>query len=492
MFFMALAGAASVFSFAPYGWWPIQIITLALLFYQVGVDTSVRRASWLGWAFVWGWSVAGMHWLWIAMHDFGHMAAPVAAIAVVILGCYMGIYGAVATGVAAWLRRRWALPVPAFLLLVLPFMWALSEWLRGTVFTGFPWVSSGYAHNDALLAGFAPLIGVYGIGAMAALAAAALVIVVTQRQRTLGAAIFATVFALGFGLKQIEWTQEHGKPLSVRLLQGNVAQDQKFDMNFVGSALNLYRDMIMAAPADLIATPETAIVLFPQELPPDYLPGLNDFAKRSGSHLMYGIPFVDGPGKYSNSVGGVSPDGRAYRYDKHHLVPFGEFIPTGFRWFTDMMRIPLGDFTRGGAVQPAFAVKDQLVLPNVCYEDAFGEEIAQQLRGSEKPATILLNVSNLAWYGQSSAIPQHLQISQMRSIEVGRPMLRSTNNGATAIIDHRGRVLQELPFYTRGTLAGSVQGMTGTTPFTVLGNWGLMILGALALATAWRASQERR
>jgi apolipoprotein N-acyltransferase len=488
--FMALAGAASVLSFAPFGWWPLQLLTLALLFYQAGVDASVKRAAWLGWAFGFGWSVAGMYWLWISMHDYGHMPGAIAAAAVLLLGACMGIYGAFATGVAAWLRRRWKLPVKSYLLLAAPSTWALSEWLRGTVFTGFPWVASGYAHNDSPLAGFAPLLGVYGIGALAALAAAAITIALTQRSKVLGAGILAALFALGAGLRWIDWTEEHGKPLSVRLLQGNVSQDRKFDTVFIGGALNLYHDMITAAPADLIATPETAIVLFPQQLPPDYLPSLAEFSRRSGSHLLYGIPFFGGEGIYTNSVGGIAPDGRAYRYDKHHLVPFGEFIPYGFRWFTDMMRIPLGDQTRGGAVQAPFAVKDQLVLPNVCYEDAFGEEIAAQLRGAPQPATILLNVSNLAWFGQSTAIPQHLQISQMRSLETGRPMLRATNNGATAIIDHKGRVAKALPYYSAGALAGTVQGTTGMTPFTMLGNWGLMILGALALLAARRTAAK--
>ena len=490
MLFMALAGAASVFSFAPYGWWPLQLLVLALLFYQVGVDTSVKRAAWLGWAFGMGWAVAGMHWLWIAMHDFGHMPGVLAAVAVFLLGAYMGIYGAFATGVAAWLRRRWSLPVKSFLLLVLPVTWAVSEWLRGTVFTGFPWVASGYAYNDSLLAGYAPVIGVYGIGAIAALAASCLVIIATQRQRLLGAGVLAGLVVLGLGLKQIEWTAEHGKPLSVRLLQGDVPQDQKFDTAFIGSTLNLYRDMITAAPADLVATPETAVVLFPQQLPPDYLEGIRDFSRKTGSHVIYGIPFLDSPTEYSNSVGAVAPDGRGYRYDKHHLVPFGEFIPLGFRWFTDMMHIPLGDQTPGPAVQAPFAVKDQMVLPNICYEDAFGEEIAQQLRSAARPATILLNVSNLAWYGKSSAIPQHLQISQMRAIETGRPMLRSTNNGATAIIDHKGRVVQQLPFYTRGTLTGTVQGTGGMTPFTLVGNWALFFLGVAALFAARRTAAQ--
>jgi apolipoprotein N-acyltransferase len=173
-------------------------------------------------------------------------------------------------------------------------------------------------------------------------------------------------------------------------------------------------------------------------------------------------------------------------------VPFGEFIPTGFRWFTDMMQIPLGDFTRGGAVQAPFAVKDQFVQPNVCYEDVFGEEIAKQLRDAAHPATLLLNVSNLAWYGQSVAIPQHLQISRMRSLETGRPMLRATNNGATAVIDGKGRVQQVIPFYQQGVLSASVQGMAGTTPYILFGNLLFLALSALALAGAWLSGRKYR
>jgi apolipoprotein N-acyltransferase len=167
-------------------------------------------------------------------------------------------------------------------------------------------------------------------------------------------------------------------------------------------------------------------------------------------------------------------DAQAYRYDKHHLVPFGEFIPPGARWFVDLMTIPLGDFGRGDLVQPAFRVKDQWVLPNVCYEDLFGEEIAAQLsaaadRNAPVPS-LLLNVSNIAWFGDTIALPQHVQISQMRSLETGRPMLRATNTGMTAVIDERGRISAQLPSYTRGSLAVTVQGTRGATPYTRLGN----------------------
>jgi apolipoprotein N-acyltransferase len=207
---------------------------------------------------------------------------------------------------------------------------------------------------------------------------------------------------------------------------------------------------------------------------------------------MVGIPLADSATNYANSVAGIGPQGQSYRYDKNHLVPFGEFIPTGFRWFVDLMHIPLGDFTRGGALQAPFAVKDQLVLPNVCYEDAFGEEIAAQLRNAARPATLLLNVSNLAWYGESVAIPQHLQISRMRSLETGRPMLRSTNNGATALIDAKGNTVEVLPAYRQGTLSASVQGMAGSTPYIRFGNGLFLALSALTLAAAWFTGRRYR
>ncbi|VXC54554.1 apolipoprotein N-acyltransferase [Massilia sp. 9I] len=486
---MALAGSTSLLSFEPFGWWPVQFLALAWFFYQVGMGTSSRRGAWLGWAFGFGWSVAGMHWLYIAITRFGGLPAILGAIAIAVLGLYMGLFGAFAGGVSSWLRRKWSLPVSSFVLLVLPVAWGVSEWMRGWVFTGFPWASAGYAHNVSPLAGYAPLVGVYGLGVLAAVCAGCLVML-TQRARWPAIGLFAALMAAGFGLKQVAWTHEVGQPLSVRLLQGDVAQDQKFDMAYLTDIVTRYHGMITAAPADLIATPETAIPVTPQQLAPDYLRGLQSFAKQTGSHLMLGIPMMDSPTNYGNSVIAFGPGSAPYRYDKHHLVPFGEFIPPGFRWFTDLMHIPLGDQTRGAALQAPFPIKDQLVLPNICYEDAFGEEIAAQLRNAPRPATLLLNVSNLAWYGESVAIPQHLQISQMRAIETGRPMLRSTNNGATAVIDGRGKVVARLPFYQRGVLAATVRGTEGLTPYVRAGNLAFLLLGALMLLGAWLAGRR--
>lgn len=483
MLFAALAGAASVFSFAPFGWWPVEIFALAFLFYQVGMDTNVRRSSLLGWAFGFGWSVAGMHWLYITMNRFGNIPGPLAVAAVCLLGVYMGLFAGFATGVSTWLRRRFTMPVTSFLFLVLPFAWGVSEWMRGWVMTGFPWVVSGYAQTNSPLVGYAPVIGVYGTGVIVALCGSCIAML-TQKKRKLGAGVLAASMALGFGLSTIEWTHAEGKPISVRLVQGNIAQKDKFDPEHTLRALELYQKLLTAAPADLIALPETAITLLPVHLPPDYLASYQHYAKNSGSHVLFGIPLSDGPGIYTNSVAGFAPSGETYRFDKHHLVPFGEFVPLGFRWFTTMMRIPLGETKRGATVQAPFPVKDQLVLPNVCYEDVFGEEIALQLRSMPKAATMLLNVSNLAWFGESVAIPQHLQISQMRAIETGRPMLRATNSGATVVIDGRGKVAAALPLYAEGTLAAQVQGMGGMTPFILFGNYTMLVLGALALLLA--------
>ncbi|TFW11661.1 apolipoprotein N-acyltransferase [Duganella callida] len=484
-----IAGALCVFAFAPFGWWPLEILGLAVLFYQVLRSPGHKAAAAAGWAFGAGWTIAGVHWLYVSMHTYGAMPAPLAALAVVLLGAAMGIYGGIAMGLAFRLRQRWALSLPASNLLLLPAMWALFEWIRGWLFTGFPWLSSGYAHNHSPLSGYAPVIGMYGLGWLAAVMAGALLLLLHRSRLRAGGLIIAICVA-GVGLSFLQWTYPEGKPISVRLLQGNIPQDEKFNGAKVLSTMKQYQDAITAAPADLIATPETAIIMLPQQLPPDYLSGIAQFLNKTGSNLILGIFTADSQTAYFNSVIGIpSKLGSSYyRYNKHHLVPYGEFIPYGFRWFVNLMSIPLGDMTSGQEIQPAFAIKDQRVLPNICYEDLFGEEIAGQLNHpaqGQKPATLLLNTSNLAWFGDTIAIPQHLQISQMRSLETGRPMLRATNTGATAIINGEGKVVQQLPANTLGTLAASVQGTAGSTPYILWGNKLFLALLALALGGAW-------
>ncbi len=499
-FATALAtGGSTVFAYAPFGWWPLQIAALALLF-RLAQDAAAPRAAFsLGWAFGAASVGAGTHWLYVSMHDYGGMPAPMAALAVLLLAAALGLlYGG-----ALWAAKRLCVRTrPALTpLLLMPACWMLADWLRGWIFTGFPWLATGYAHTASPLAGFAPLVGVYGVGWLAAALGGCIAMALRpqgQRRSLIAALVLLVALpSTGIALSGLHWTTPLGQPVTVRLLQGNVPQDLKFDVAQLRASLQLYRQMVTEKPADLIATPETALPMLASNLPAGYLDGLAKFGRDSGSQLLIGLPWSSAPGIYLNSVLGIG-DGNptAYRYDKHHLVPFGEFIPTGFRWFVDMMQIPLGDFGRGDLQQPAFRVKDQWVLPNVCYEDLFGEEIAAQLAAAADRgvpvASLLLNVSNIAWFGDTIALPQHLQISQMRALETGRPMLRSTNTGMTAVIDERGQVTAALKPFTRGTLQARVQGTQGLTPYVRLGNGVPAGLAVLVLLGFWLRSRRRR
>jgi apolipoprotein N-acyltransferase len=488
------AGALNVFSFAPFHFWPIQIATLAFFFWLTSAQTSIKRSALIGWAFSFAWLCTGVHWLYISMHRYGGLPSWMAGLGVALLAAALALFVALTMGLGTWFRQKRGVSKTVLMLAVLPFCWMLAEWLRGWVLTGFPWISSGYAHTAGILAGFAPIIGVYGIGWLIALIAGCMILLPEKKPAAL-LAIF--VLAAGWALKTVDWTKPIGQPITVRLLQGNIPQEMKFAPDQIHNTLTLYHDLIRLSPADLIASPETALPLLSSQLPPDYLPHIAGFAKETGSHITLGLAISDNPRQYANSLIGLSPDENTkfYRYDKHHLVPFGEFIPAGARWFVEMMRIPLGDFTRGSLLQQPFKVKEQWVLPNICYEDLFGEEIANQLAAAyfsgAPQATILLNISNIAWFGDSIALPQHLQISQMRSLETGRPMLRSTNTGATAIINPNGSVASQLPPFTRDTLAGKVQGYTGWTPYMLFGNTPVVGIALISLIVVWLASRRR-
>ncbi|HXA46320.1 MAG TPA: apolipoprotein N-acyltransferase, partial [Burkholderiaceae bacterium] len=452
-----LAGLCSVFAFAPFGLWPLQFFTQALLFYIASRTSTrtmpLRRTLLLGWTYGFGCFVFGVYWPYVSMHNYGDMSPPLAALAVVLFSLLLGVFSGLAMVGANWLRRRWQAGNGVSFLVIFPASWMLSEWLRDWIFTGFPWLANGYAHTNGPLAGFAPVAGVFGVSWVAAIIAGSIALA-PEHRRALALAML--LLATGWGLKSIDWTHPSGQAISVRLLQGNVPQEEKFQSNHLDEALAMYDTMLRAKPADLIATPESAIAVLPQQLPPDYIPRLVAFAKQTNSHLALGMFMSDWPGVYTNSVVDLSPHLTAatlYKYDKHHLVPFGEFVPYGFHWFVAMLQIPLGDMSSGAPIQAPFAVKDQWILPNICYEDVFGEEIAAEIADAyfaHKPqATILLNVSNMAWFGQWLAVPQHLQTSQMRALETGRTALRATNTGATALIDPHGVVSAQLAPYTR-------------------------------------------
>jgi apolipoprotein N-acyltransferase len=472
------------------GVWLLPLATVAWLAWRV-----TRATPWgagvLGVLYGSAWVGAGAWWLFVSMHRYGGVAAPLAALAVALLALALSTYlGLAMASVARTARGRAVTDVPLF-----AGAWLLAELARGVWFTGFPWVASGYAQVDAPLAALAPWVGVYGVGAVgAALAAAA-----ARGARGVMSGAVALVALAVAGAPS--FTTSAGR-LTVALLQTDVAQERKFDPEALPRTLVDLADDLRAAPdAALVVAPETAIPLLPEqldELAPGYEDALRAHFARPGRAALVGVPLGDPVHGYTNSVVGWS-DGAVYRYDKHHLVPFGEFVPTGFRWFTEAMQIPLGDFARGPVAQPSFTLGAQRAAPNVCYEDLFGEELARRFADADRAPTLLVNVSNIAWFGDTAALPQHLAISRLRSLELQRPMLRATNTGVTAVVDHRGHVVARLPAFQRGVLRAEVEGRTGRTPFArwagAAGLWPLWLAGLAlmlpAVASGWTDARRR-
>jgi apolipoprotein N-acyltransferase len=473
-------------------WWLSLLCTagLAALVWRA----APRRAMLLGWLFGSAWLGAGVWWLFISLHRYGGLPAWLAALAVALLCMALSLYLGLALALfARWRGGRVAIDVALFAAL-----WLLAELARTVIFTGFPWLASGYAQIDGPLAIWAPWIGVSGIGVLS-VALAALLAAAWHARSQPGRALAALAGVLVVpAASALLGTREFSAPngeLSVSLLQGNVPQEQKFSMQHVPQTLAWVAHALQTAQGELVVAPETAVPLLPEqlaELVPDYWPALRADIEGSGRTVLIGVPLGDYASGYTNSVVGLSAASRGaqpYRYDKVHLVPFGEFIPTGFRWFTELMNIPLGDFARGPLNAPSFLVGGQRVAPNICYEDLFGAELAQRFIDPARAPTIFANVSNIGWFGDTIAVDQHLNISRMRTLEFQRPMLRATNTGATAIVDHRGQVQVRLPPFTQGVLEGKVQGRDGLTPFAWwsarFGLWPWLLLAGLVIGLSF-------
>ena len=509
----------------------LQVAAMAVLVNVLMRTTHWRSAAALGWVFGCAWLAGTFWWLYVSMHTHGGLAAPLAVAAVLALAGVLALY----TALFSMLFRLLALDFIGFVAtffnsLVFAACWTLAELARGVLFTGFPWGAAGYAHVDTL-AWAAPWVGVYGMGALAAFLAALLDgglrwALGTPRlgwsgrsgRSCVGWLVAATVpalLALGPWL-HTRWpaaTQAHGE-LPLLLLQGNIAQGDKFEVETgVPQALAWYGQRMGAGvgaspganlgvlPGALVVAPETAFPLLPQQLDTDYWLSLLGGLSTQSHAVMLGLPLGNHTQGFSNAVWGITPrqawhaqarlakgesaerldkqesgtqNTPVYRYEKHHLVPFGEFIPPLFRWFVDLMAIPLGDFNRGNLGQATFEWGGQRIAPNICYEDLFGEELARGFLHAGSAPTVLVNMSNLAWFGNTVALDQHLHISRTRALELGRPMVRATNTGATVVINHLGEVTHALPRLTQGALSATVQGRSGLTPFAWWASrWGL-------------------
>ena len=480
----AIAGAACVLGFAPFYWWPVPIFALAALFAAIERASTPRRAALAGYTFGLGYFLAGVSWVYVSLHDFGSMPAVLAGLATFLFCAFLALF----PGLAAWLARRLAARNPASILLMSAATFTACEWVRGSIFTGFPWITIGMSQVPASpLAGFAPVVGGYGVTLMAAITASLLAAAArrfesrTARARVLAAA--AVVLAIGGGLRFMSWSEPAGPAVRVALLQGNVPQELKWRDEVRTRTLDAYRRMIFEAQARVVVLPETALPAFFDQLPADYLAGIREHAAANGKEILMGIverEFRAGEYDYYNTLLRLTGSRQAYR--KRHLVPFGEYIPPGFRFILAVLKIPLTDFGSGGKGQPPIEAGGTSFAVAICYEDIFGEELIDQL----PRAQALVNVSNDAWFGKSLAAQQHLHASQLRAVETSRWMVRATNTGASAAINERGYVTASLEPFTTATLTTDIVPRKGQTPFVLFGNLLALLAAAAVGGVAWR------
>ena len=476
-----LAGAATVLAFAPVGFYPLALASFAVLVH-LWMRAAPRACFWSGFAFGLGLFGGGVSWVYVSLSQFGGMPAPLAGLATFLFCAFIALFPAA----AGWLQARVPAADGARACLVIPAAWTLFEWLRGWILTGFPWLAAGYAATGWPPQGYAPLLGAYGLSFITLGAAGMLWGLVTKKKIRFLVLLVAVV-GVGQALRAVDWTAPAGDPVRAALLQGNIEQEMKFRPERYARILETYARLADETSARLIILPETAVPRFYDGVEPEYLARLDAAAKRNGGDLLLGVPYREAQDRYYNSVVTLGTAPRQV-YHKVHLVPFGEFVPPGFGWVLHVLQIPLSDFSRGSLAQAPLAVAGQRVAVNICYEDAFGDEIARSL----PEATLLVNASNVAWFGDSLAPSQHLQIARLRAIETGRMHLSATNSGVTAAIDRDGRVLAQLPQFAAGRLEIAAQGYAGATPYVRLRDWPTLVGALLALAIASLIAAAKR
>ena len=474
------AGAACSLAFAPAELFPLAVVCPMVLF-LLWEGAAPRRAAFLGLAYGAGLYFSGTYWIYTAVHVFGKapswLALFLMAGLVAIMSAYYALVGwALARFVPQPSLRRWIVALPA--------AWVLMEWLRGWVLSGFPWLEVGYAHSDSPLAGFAPVGGVHlvTLASMVTAGAAVAAIRGTARDRATALVVAALVWTAGAALQGRAWTSPAGEEIPVAIVQGAVPQDLKWQDAHRDATLELYRRMTRSALGTrLIVWPEAALPALAHEVGP-YLAQLWEEAERSGSDLMLGLLRYDADNKrYYNGLLALS-GGEADWYYKRRLVPFGEFfpVPSFVRSWMRLMSLTYVDMTPGADDQPAVDAAGQKVGVTICYEDAYGSEQLGVLR----EATLLVNVTNNAWFGDSTAPHQQLQMARFRALEAGRYLVRATSNGITAIIAPDGSVVKRAAQFVPEVLQGSVRPFSGLTPYAKTGNWPVLVACALLLGAA--------
>jgi apolipoprotein N-acyltransferase len=480
-----VAGAALTLAFAPLAIWPLAALCPAVLMW-LWQEATPRESAWLGLTFNAGTFGVGTYWLLISLPVGG---APLW----LALFLWLGLTGIMALYHAAlgYVSARW-LPGSGAVrwLVALPAAWLLVEWWRGWFLSGFSWLSLGYSQTDSPLAGLAPIAGVYGVSAVLLVSAGALTALAhgTTRVRLVAVVVLAISWGVAGALQEENWTRPSGAPVSVAIVQGAIPQDEKWQESNRDTTLNLYQSLTQQAFGNaLIVWPESAPADTANDLVP-YLTRLYREAQAHGSALVIGVLRAKGglsdadPVRYYNSV--LALDTAASWYDKHHLVPFAEFfpVPQFVRSWMRLMSLPYSDFTPGAEYQPPLPAAHLKLGTTVCYEDAYGSTMLEALRRGDADA--LVNVTNDAWFGHSSARHQHFQIARMRALEEGRYLIRAANDGISAIIGPYGEVIARAPEFRPVVLVSKVTPLTGLTPYARVGNWPVLSLSAIALAWA--------
>lgn len=474
-----VAGLAIPLAFAPYHYAWLIFPALALLLYS-WLGTSPGRAFRRGYLFGLGQFGFGVYWLHISINLFGGVNLVLALTATYLLVAFLALYPAV-TG---WLLSRYCRSRPLLALAVAaPALWTLSEWLRSWILTGFPWLNLGYSQIETPLAGYAPLLGVYGVTWFSILVAGlltSLLIMTSQRQRLVAVLIIVAVFIAGYAGSHYQWVQSTGNPKRVALVQGAVPQEIKWKPQQLRETMHLYYALTRPfwKNSDLVIWPETAIPAFAHQLG-DYLDLLREHAVELDSSLVTGLATRDETdGRYYNSLLVIGNEEDIYH--KRHLVPFGEYLPLKplLGPLLHFMQVPMSNFSPGNADKPLLKIGTMQAAASICYEDVFGEEVIEALPEAE----FLLNVSNDAWFGDSIAPHQHLQMARFRSLETGRYMLRATNTGITAVINHKGRVIARSPQFASDVLITEMRLYSGSTPYVMAGNMIIIWFCLLCLA----------
>ena len=480
-----LAGAVFPLGFAPFEWYPLPLLALAILAVLLHASRS-RDAFLYGWLFGVGQFGVGVSWVYVSIYLYGNAGLALSIIVMLLFVMFLALF----PGLMGWALARMRIASARwFLLAAFPAAWTLGEWVRSWIFTGFPWLNLGYSQVESPLLGFAPLLGVYGVSWLAALSAGLLALLwrANGMARVAAPVALLVLWAAGSGLNQYHWTRPVGDALVTTLVQGNIPQDMKWKPGQQQATLEHYarltREHLDSA---IVVWPETAIPAFYDQVEAGFIAPLREELKQHGVSLLTGVPVLDrNSWQYFNTVISLDQPGRFYY--KVHLVPFGEYLPLR-DWLAGVLGflpVPQADFSAGALQQPLLQAAGYPVGASICYEIAFGEQLIHAL----PEAAFLVNVSNDAWFGDSLAPHQHLEMARMRARETERYVLRATNTGISAIIDADGNRVARSELFETTTVTGKVQPRAGATPYVRWGNWPVVLVSMGLLILAWRQAR---